>query len=173
MKAIYFSVVGTPLAMPRARASAHMIRIAGKLKAVAKIYTPEDDDVNKWKHDIIFEASKAFHAAWPDWDNKPPLETPLAIELNFIFPRSKEITWKRKPMLRQWYIDVPDLDNLQKAVLDALNGVIYRDDRQVVRVVAQKIFADGTEPPAVHVLIQEIQPVNKEQNVEPLPPSHQ
>ncbi len=143
--------------MPRARATATIMRINGKLKAIPKVYTPEDDDIKKFKHDVAFVARTAFHVQWPSWDDdKPALETPIAIEVLFVFPRTKEITWKRKPMVRRWYADVPDLDNLQKALFDALNGVIYRDDRQVVRVAAQKIYANGTEPPAVHVTIQEI-----------------
>ena len=32
----------------------------------------------------------------------------------------------------------PDLDNVCKAVLDALNGIAYWDDRQVTRLVAEK-----------------------------------
>ena len=31
-----------------------------------------------------------------------------------------------------------DIDNHVKAVLDALNGVCYRDDAQVIRLVAEK-----------------------------------
>lgn len=36
-----------------------------------------------------------------------------------------------------------DIDNLEKAVLDALNGVAWHDDSQVVRVVKSKSY--GTE----------------------------
>ncbi|MEL6364365.1 MAG: RusA family crossover junction endodeoxyribonuclease [Pseudomonadota bacterium] len=31
-----------------------------------------------------------------------------------------------------------DVDNVAKAVLDALNGVFWRDDRQVVRLISEK-----------------------------------
>lgn len=34
-----------------------------------------------------------------------------------------------------------DVDNAAKAVLDALNGVYWKDDRQVVELVARKRFA--------------------------------
>jgi Holliday junction resolvase RusA-like endonuclease len=37
----------------------------------------------------------------------------------------------------------PDIDNLEKAVLDALNGVAWKDDTQVARVVKEKTY--GTE----------------------------
>ena len=32
----------------------------------------------------------------------------------------------------------PDLDNVQKSVLDALNGVAYLDDKQCCAITAQK-----------------------------------
>jgi Holliday junction resolvase RusA-like endonuclease len=37
----------------------------------------------------------------------------------------------------------PDIDNLEKAVLDALKGVAWKDDTQVARVVKEKTW--GTE----------------------------
>lgn len=46
----------------------------------------------------------------------------------------------------------PDTDNVQKAIFDALNGLVYRDDAQVVGVVYLKEY--GTEP-RVEVTIQE------------------
>ena len=37
----------------------------------------------------------------------------------------------------------PDLDNIVKLVLDALNGTAYHDDAQVVELVAGKTWAGG------------------------------
>ena len=34
----------------------------------------------------------------------------------------------------------PDVDNLQKSVMDALNGVLWEDDAIVFAVVAQKHY---------------------------------
>ena len=42
-----------------------------------------------------------------------------------------------------------DVDNVAKAALDALTGLVWRDDRQVVRLVVEK-FAEGA--PRVTVL---------------------
>lgn len=36
----------------------------------------------------------------------------------------------------------PDVDNLTKAILDACNGVVFVDDRQVVYLEARKVYAD-------------------------------
>lgn len=37
----------------------------------------------------------------------------------------------------------PDLDNIIKIVLDALNGSAYTDDKQVVRLDARKLYTPG------------------------------
>lgn len=38
----------------------------------------------------------------------------------------------------------PDIDNILKAVLDALNGVAYGDDRQVVMTICRKWYSQTT-----------------------------
>lgn len=35
-----------------------------------------------------------------------------------------------------------DVDNIAKACLDALNGIVWRDDRQVVRLTSEKFSGD-------------------------------
>lgn len=47
----------------------------------------------------------------------------------------------------------PDLDNVAKAVLDALNGVVYADDVQVTRLKVKKMFS---ESPRLEVVIEEL-----------------
>ena len=36
----------------------------------------------------------------------------------------------------------PDIDNVLKAVFDALNGFAYEDDKQIVQVYAWKVYAE-------------------------------
>lgn len=47
----------------------------------------------------------------------------------------------------------PDIDNIAKCILDALNGVAFHDDTQVVKLCMEKFYA---EKPRVEVEIQEI-----------------
>lgn len=42
-----------------------------------------------------------------------------------------------------------DIDNLEKSCLDGMNGVVYKDDRQVMRVEAEK--TDGAPKTIVEV----------------------
>ena len=47
----------------------------------------------------------------------------------------------------------PDLDNIVKLIADGLNGIAYKDDTQIVEIVAKKYYSDK---PRVEVVIQDI-----------------
>jgi Holliday junction resolvase RusA-like endonuclease len=41
-----------------------------------------------------------------------------------------------------WDLRKPDIDNITKAILDALNGLPYKDDNQVVMLYAEKKYGE-------------------------------
>ena len=47
----------------------------------------------------------------------------------------------------------PDTDNIAKSILDSLNGIAYKDDKQVVELIVYKFYNDV---PYVNVTIEEI-----------------
>lgn len=47
----------------------------------------------------------------------------------------------------------PDIDNIVKVVADALNGVAYKDDKNIVSVIAHKRYSDC---PKIIVRIKEV-----------------
>ena len=73
-----------------------------------------------------------------------PLEGSLEVTLVFYFPRPKSHygTGKNsevlKPSAPVHHMQKPDVDNVCKSTLDAMNAVVYQDDKQVVRLRAQK-----------------------------------
>lgn len=78
--------------------------------------------------------------------NRPPIPLTDMVVLTIRVYRSipKSISKKKrelaiKGLLRP--ISRPDLDNYVK-VKDALNGIIWRDDSQVVRIVADKYYSE-------------------------------
>lgn len=78
------------------------------------------------------------------------LEGPIAFEAVFYRPRPK----KPKPTARVWPTTPPDLDKLLRAAADALCGVVFRDDGQIVTFAGSR-KAYGV-PARVEVRISEI-----------------
>lgn len=54
---------------------------------------------------------------------------------------------------REWPTTKPDMDNVVKAIFDAINGVVWKDDVQVVHLVCTKGYASA---PGVVVEVREI-----------------
>ena len=81
------------------------------------------------------------------WRNKPLIET--AVEINLVFIKSypnnlpkREANRERR--LKEALCRKPDLDNMVKAAIDGVKGIIIKDDTVVVRLTAEKRF--GPEP---------------------------
>lgn len=75
--------------------------------------------------------------------------TPVRVEVGFYFPRPKHhfkkgfVTRCKEALTYFGFLQTtpatgPDIDNLAKFVLDAMNGIVYEDDRQVVELLASK-----------------------------------
>lgn len=144
MTAIAFTVPAVPIAQPRPRAT---IRKFGDGKLSARVYNKETHPVAAFKATCRLAASKAHQG--------PPLKGPLVVRLVFVMPRPKAMLWKKKPMPAVEHTVKPDVDNLTKALFDALNGVAWVDDSQVWSKQVDKIIASGYESPCVLVRIRE------------------
>lgn len=74
-----------------------------------------------------------------------PSEQPLEMNIVFYMPIPKGYSKKQKAEIlsgRLKHIKKPDVDNLIKSVLDALNGLAYADDSQIIKVTAVKRYAE-------------------------------
>jgi Holliday junction resolvase RusA-like endonuclease len=69
-----------------------------------------------------------------------PFDWPVVVSMTFYMsrPRSRRLDF--------WVSTTPDLDNMEKSILDALNGVAYTDDRLVVVKSSSKRYVRGGEP---------------------------
>ncbi len=63
----------------------------------------------------------------------------VSLDIEFWFPRPKSV----KPSKRPHLTTKPDLSKLVRGAEDALTGVLFRDDSQVVTLVASKRYVDG------------------------------
>ena len=84
------------------------------------------------------------------------MEGPLSLSVVFVLPRPSRLRWKTRPMPRQWHQSKPDADNLLKAVKDALNGLLWRDDSQIVLLRVSKWYASGEEQPGVELAVRRL-----------------
>lgn len=69
---------------------------------------------------------------------------PIDVSIVFGLPIPKTTTKAKRREIENGKIQhnkKPDIDNLTKAVLDALNGIAYEDDAQIVSIVASKKYA--------------------------------
>lgn len=132
-------VPAVPVAQPRPRATA--------VGRHARVYNAPGP-VDAFKASVRLAASAAFNGA--------PLEGPLRVDAIFVFPRTKSMIWKTKPMPRVWHAKKPDRDNLDKSVLDALTGLLWRDDAQVCAGELEKWIAAGDEQPHVRIVVSEL-----------------
>lgn len=69
-------------------------------------------------------------------------EKPVYMKIDFFFEIPKSWTKKKKEGAK-WHTSKPDVDNLCKGVMDALNGIAYKDDTQVCYIQAQKQYAQS------------------------------
>lgn len=73
-----------------------------------------------------------------------PLTVPVALDIVFMMPIPKSTSkTKTAAMLNGtiYHIKRPDLDNLEKFLLDVLNEVVLKDDAQIVELHARKIYS--------------------------------
>lgn len=68
-------------------------------------------------------------------------EGPLAVHILAVMSIPRNTGKKARESLF-WHGKRPDADNLAKTVLDALNGVAYKDDGQVARLEVAKTYGD-------------------------------
>jgi Holliday junction resolvase RusA-like endonuclease len=133
-----FVVPGEPVAQPRVKA----VNQGG----FTRVYTPAT--AKPYKDAVRMVAMGHWRI--------PPCNGPVSVHINFLFPRPKSKTWKRRAMPRLPHAKKPDLDNLAKAVLDALNGLVFSDDSQVVHLVLRKSYVAGDEEPHTVIVIKEV-----------------
>ena len=125
---IDFFVSGVPKAQPRVKAF-----VRG---GHAGVYTP--DSAESWKQAVRQEAVA----------NAPEslMTGPIRVELDFFLPRPKAHLDKHgvpKAKSPVWHCKKPDLDNLIKAVTDAITDTqrVWLDDSQIYEITATKTYA--------------------------------
>ena len=111
--------------------------------------------VTKGKRRFAFTPKKV-----KDWEAVVKKEAKKHFEMPFAWPVMVSLTfYLHRPKTRRldfWVTTTPDLDNLEKSVLDGLNEVAYTDDKLVVMKSSSKRYVtDGV--PRVRITVASIQ----------------
>lgn len=75
-----------------------------------------------------------------------PLTCPVFVDIIFYMPIPKSESGIKKRQMANGIIHhmkKPDIDNLEKWVLDVLNDLVLKDDSQVVELRAKKIYSNS------------------------------
>jgi len=135
-----FCVPGAPHGKDRPR--------AGLIHGRIVMYTP------KKTKDYEKSVREAFVKAYPD---SIPLDGPVCvvIEACFQIPKSERKAVAEKCVSGELLPTKKcDADNIAKAVLDAVNGLAYRDDAQVVHLDVHKRYVSNVgDSPSVAVTV--------------------
>lgn len=132
---ISFTVPGIPIAQPRVKATA--------IGGYVRVYTPKTADA--YKASVALAFGQAYSGS--------PLTGPVAASIEFVMPRTKSMIWKTRPMPSAPHAKRPDIDNLAKAVMDALLGLAWNDDAQVYELTMRKFIASGDDQPRTLIRI--------------------
>jgi Holliday junction resolvase RusA-like endonuclease len=134
---IKFTVYGDPIAQGRPK----FTTVSGHAKA----YDPKKS--RSYKSIVYGEALKVKPAV--------PFEKPLEVTIKIFRFIPKSFSQKKRKLAENCVIrptTKPDVSNVCKSIEDALNGLIWKDDSQIVHLVVQKFYG---EVPRVEIEVSE------------------
>jgi len=134
-RSVTFTVLG--LAQPKGSAKAFVPK--GWQRAVV---TSDNPRVKDWQQAVAWQAQAAAAEG--------QFVGPVALRVAFALPRPASL-----PRRVLAHITRPDLDKLVRSIGDALTGVLYRDDGQVVELQARKVYAAAGAAPSAEITVRE------------------
>jgi Holliday junction resolvase RusA-like endonuclease len=102
------------------------------------VVTFTDRDVEAYHATVRMAAGRVM-------DGRPPFSGAIEVTIIAVFPVPGSWSQKRRAQALAGTIakvTKPDIENSAKGVLDALQSVVYCDDRQIVSLSARKIYGD-------------------------------
>lgn len=105
-------------------------------------------DANKnlkpWRSDVQQSAIEAMACR-----NMMPYSGAVMIGMRFVLPRPKSAPKTKVASAAK----KPDLDKLVRAIFDAVTGIVFDDDSQVIFMHAHKAVADSETTPGVEITV--------------------
>ena len=136
-KLVKFDVVGPPVGKERA--------VVTLSKRGASAHTPKRTVLYESK--VAWAATEAFRKPAFAGRHGVPFDVPVGVMIHIkkLIPKSWSKKRKAEALELGWASSYPDIDNVIKSILDAMNGIAYLDDKQVVQVFAQRTYSEHRE----------------------------
>ena len=130
MQKLMFEIPGSPIGQGRPKFST--------INGHAKAYDPEKS--RNYKAYVRLLATQAMKDSGFTMIEGPCV---LRIDAYFDVPKSKSKKFKEAALAsKERPTKKPDADNIVKAILDALNGLMYKDDSCIVELSCVKYYSD-------------------------------
>jgi len=113
-------------------------------------YTPRKSA--RYEHALRMEACRCMAG-------REPLDCAVAMEVTACLPIPQSWPKRRKQQAEDGLIyatKTPDVDNIAKMAADALNGVVYRDDKRITEMLVRKVYSNTPR------LVIDVEPVDGE-----------
>lgn len=131
MKGVTFVIPGEPKGKKRPRSAFQGGRI--------HTYDPAENGANETEIAMIFR--QAVREAGLDWE--PCKYAKVQITACYGLPKGKSKAWRADALAGKLFPSrKPDLDNVAKLVLDALNGIAWQDDAGVISLQLWKYYEE-------------------------------
>lgn len=78
---------------------------------------------------------------------------PIELTIDFYLPRPLRLARKMTPP----HLTRPDLDKYIRCIGDALSGICWKDDGQIVSIHARKVYAEAGEQPRATITVQSLE----------------
>ena len=148
MSAVTFTVTG--IAQPKGSAKAHVPKAwadqAYQANRPPRAIVTHDNAKSKGWQQLVAEQAQA--AARHDY-----FAGPVALTVTFALPRPKTL-----PKHVTHHVTLPDVDKLVRCVGDALTGVLFDDDKQIVQLHARKVYAPIGAAPSATITLEDAAP---------------
>lgn len=125
MGLIKFTVFGEPVAQGRPRFARR-----------GNFVTTYDPDKSREYKDTVYSVAMGYLP-------EKPLEGPLEITIDAFFTLPKSAKKADKALAESetlYHIKRGDVDNIAKGVMDSINGLIYKDDSHISRLIITKKY---------------------------------
>jgi len=121
---IHITIEGVPIAQKRARAT--------RKGAYISVYDPQKVE----KQQVRWQVQSYYR--------EEPLKCPVELEVSFFLPIPKRSSKVKTRLMSEQEIKhtvKPDVDNLEKFLLDCLNGILFDDDSQIFALRCEKLYS--------------------------------